>query len=105
MDLVVTGSLADDVVAVTREALANAAKHADADQTGVTLDVADGMIHLVISDNGGGIIDTSRRSGLANLEERAIARGGSFVVNTGPEGTSVGWSVPIDGLDDGTDAA
>lgn len=105
VDLMVTGSLADDVVAVTREALANAAKHADADQTGVTLNVADGMIHLVISDNGGGITDTSRRSGLANLEERAIARGGSFVVNTGPEGTSVDWSVPIDGLDDGTDAA
>ncbi|MFM9917942.1 GAF domain-containing protein [Lacisediminihabitans sp. H27-G8] len=105
VDLVVTGTLADDVVAVAREALANAAKHANAGQTGVTLDIVDGTIRLVISDNGGGITDTSRRSGLANLEERATARGGSFTVSTGPEGTSVDWSVPIDGSDDGTDAA
>ncbi|MHC5796412.1 sensor histidine kinase [Lacisediminihabitans sp. FW035] len=101
VDLVVTGGLADDVVAVTREALANAAKHASADQTGVTLDVVDGMIRLVISDNGGGIGDTSRRSGLANLEARATARGGTFVVDTGPDGTRLGWIVPIDGSDDG----
>ena len=105
VDLVVTGSLADDVVAVTREALANAAKHANASQTGVTLDIVDGMIQLVISDNGGGIRDTSRRSGLANLEARANERGGSFVVNTGAGGTSVVWSVPIDGSDDGTEAS
>jgi signal transduction histidine kinase len=105
VDLVVTGTLADDVVAVVREALANAAKHANADQTGVTLDIVDGTIRLVISDNGGGISDSSRRSGLANLEERATARGGSFTVNTGPAGTSVDWRVPIDGSDDGTDAA
>lgn len=105
VDLVVTGELADDVVAVTREALSNAAKHAHADQTGVTLDVVDGMIHLVISDNGGGITDTSRRSGLANLEARATARGGSFVVDTGTGGTRLGWSVPIDSAEDGTEAS
>ena len=105
VDLMVTGTLADDVEAVTREALANAAKHANANQTGVTLDVVDGMIQLVISDNGEGISDTSRRSGLANLEARATARGGSLVVNTGPGGTSVCWSVPIDGSDDGTEAS
>ena len=106
VDLVITGSLADDVVAVTREALSNAARHANAEQTGVTLDVADGMIHLVISDNGGGITDPSRRSGLANLEERATARGGSFVVDTGAGGTRVGWSVPIESVDDdGTEAS
>lgn len=106
VDLVITGSLADDVVAVTREALSNAARHANAEQTGVTLDVVDGMIHLVISDNGGGITDPARRSGLANLEERATARGGSFVVDTGAGGTRVGWSVPIENVDDdGTEAS
>ena len=105
VDLVVTGGLADDVVAVAREGLANAAKHAHADQTGVTLDIVDGMIRLVISDNGAGFTNTSRRSGLANLEARAIARGGSFVVDSGPGGTRLGWSVPIDGPDDGTEVS
>ena len=106
VDLVVAGGLADDVVAVTREALSNVAKHANAEQTGVTLDVGDGMIHLVISDNGGGITDTSRRSGLANIEARAIARGGSFVVDSSADGTRLDWSVPIDSSDeDGTEAS
>ena len=91
----VTGPLADDVVAVTREALTNVVKHSRADQTGVTLDISGGMVHLMICDNGAGITDTSRRSGLANLEARATERGGSFVITTGPTGTTVDWSVPI----------
>jgi signal transduction histidine kinase len=95
VDLVVTGALADDVIAVTREALTNAVKHSQADQTGVILDIIDGMVHLMICDNGAGITDTSRRSGLANLEARATERGGSFVITTGPTGTTVDWSVPI----------
>jgi signal transduction histidine kinase len=97
VDLMVTGDLAEDVVAVTREGLSNAARHARAEQTGVTLDVLNGMLHLTIFDDGGGITDTSRRSGLANLEARATARGGSFVVDTGAGGTRLRWSVPIDG--------
>jgi len=99
VDLVVTGGLADDVVAVTREALANAARHANAEQTGVSLDIVEGTVHLLISDNGGGITDTSRRSGLANLEARAIARGGSLIVDTGSDGTRLHWSVPVDDTD------
>ncbi len=96
VDLMVTGDLAEDVVAVIREGLSNAARHAGADQTGVTLDVLDGMVHLAIVDDGGGITDPSRRSGLANLEARATARGGTFVVDTGARGTRLLWSVPID---------
>ncbi|MES2092546.1 MAG: GAF domain-containing protein [Actinomycetota bacterium] len=96
VDLMVTGDLTEDVVAVIREGLSNAARHADADQTGVTLDVLNGMVHLAIVDDGGGITDPSRRSGLANLEARATARGGTFVVDTGARGTRLLWSVPID---------
>lgn len=96
VDLVVTGDLADDVVAVTREALANAVKHAHADQMDVSLDVIDGMIRLVVTDNGRGITNTTRRSGLANLHARADARGGSFDVASGRDGTRLSWSVPIE---------
>ncbi len=97
VDLVVTGDLAEDVVAVAREGLSNAARHAHAEQTGVTLDVAGGMVHLAIFDNGGGLTEPSRRSGLANLEVRATARGGSFTIETSIAGTRLDWTVPIDG--------
>jgi signal transduction histidine kinase len=89
---------ADNVLAVLREALTNAGKHADATQFGVTLSVAD-EVTLCVVDNGVGIqtpLVESAGLGLANLRKRAEKLHGVFLVEvleTG--GTKVTWSVPI----------
>ena len=94
VDLIVTGELAADVVAVAREALTNVARHAEATNTTLHLTAADGMIVLEISDNGHGFVDDGRRSGLANLLQRATDRSGTFTVSSTPGDTRVCWSVP-----------
>ncbi|MDM4762071.1 GAF domain-containing protein [Galbitalea sp. SE-J8] len=94
VDLAIAGDLADTVLAVAREALTNAAKHARADHTALSLTVTDDAVVLEIADDGVGI-RSDRRSGLANLEERAVRRGGSLTVATGESGTTLTWIVPI----------
>jgi signal transduction histidine kinase len=94
VDLVVTNDLADDVLAVAREALVNVVKHADAAHVSVVLAVRGGEVSLEISDDGKGISDARRRSGIANLEERAVRRGGTFALESDSTGTRVIWRVP-----------
>ncbi|WP_394768941.1 GAF domain-containing protein [Lacisediminihabitans sp.] len=97
VDLVVTDGLADDVIAVTREALTNSAKYAEAENTTVSLAATDGWVVLEIADDGvGGVSASPRRSGLANLEERALRRRGTFSLESDDTGTRVRWSVPFD---------
>jgi signal transduction histidine kinase len=97
VDLVVTDGLADDVIAVTREALSNAARYAEAEHTTVSLEASGGWVKLEIVDDGvGGAADSPRRSGLANLEERATRRGGTFTLDSDASGTRVRWNVPFD---------
>ncbi|QJU52345.1 GAF domain-containing protein [Herbiconiux sp. KACC 21604] len=94
VDLVVTGSLVDDVIAVVREALTNVVRHAEATRVSLGVAAADGAVTVVVRDDGIGIPDDGRRSGLRNLRERARARGGSLVVDSSPGSTVVRWSVP-----------
>ena len=94
VDLAVQGRLADEIIAVSREGLTNAAKHANAQRTGLTLAVTSDAVVLTITDDGSGIRG-SRRSGLANLDERATRRGGTFTIDTGHDGTRLVWSVPL----------
>jgi signal transduction histidine kinase len=46
-----------------------------------------------IEDDGVGMADVQRRSGLANLRTRAEARGGTLELLAGP-GTRLCWRVP-----------
>jgi two-component system sensor histidine kinase DevS len=49
-----------------------------------------------VTDNGVGMNDSTRSSGLANLRARAVARGGSMTVGTGDNrGTRLCWRVPL----------
>ncbi|GAY07363.1 GAF domain-containing protein [Pseudonocardia sp. N23] len=88
--------LVDDVCAVARECLTNAAKHADASEVRVDL-VADGsVLTLVVRDDGVGFAAGGRRSGVANLRRRAERRGGRMTLTAvEPHGTRVEWSVPV----------
>jgi two-component system, NarL family, sensor histidine kinase DevS len=60
----------------------------------VTVRVGDGVT-VEVRDDGRGIAQGSRSSGLRNMAERAEGRGGEFTVRRGPgSGTVLTWSVP-----------
>ena len=64
----ISPEVADQVLAALREALSNAARHANASQVDVTVDTgSDGMLTVQVTDNGTGIPEGGRRSGLRNL--------------------------------------
>ena len=95
VDSLVTGALATDVEAVVREGVTNAARHSGGSHVTVTVDVGNEVVVEVL-DDGRGIDDTVARSGLGNLEQRALARGGQVSAHAVPEGgTRLQWHVPL----------
>ncbi|MDQ1745042.1 MAG: hypothetical protein QOE23_3381 [Pseudonocardiales bacterium] len=96
VDSVTTPELADELTAVLREALSNVARHARAASVAVVLDVSGSQLCLSVADDGVGMGDTHRRSGLANLTERAARHGGSLTVTSSPnEGTQLRWQIAL----------
>lgn len=93
-DAMVPDDLEGDLLAVLREALTNCARHAHASTVDVEVSVSPDRVTVRIADNGDGLGGTDRRSGLANLRERAQRRGGSLSIVDGP-GTTLLWSVPL----------
>ena len=94
VDLVVRDDLATDVVAVARELLSNAIRHAHADHLALEVELSGGQVTVTVEDDGIGIGSTSRRSGLENLRERADQRRGTFTLESSPAGTTARWSAP-----------
>lgn len=128
VDAAVEANIADDMVAVVREGLSNVARHAKA--SSVTVDVkiegvlpgrssllagegpASGdaepfhgmpVVEVVCRDDGVGVDPAvTRRSGTANMAERARRHGGTFAI--GPRarsdgerrGTCFTWRVPLE---------
>jgi len=97
LDSRASGELSEHVIAVLREALSNAARHASATRVDVTVDTDDaGLLTVLVRDNGHGIGETSRRSGLANLADRAEQLGGKQRVSPADGGgTELEWKVPV----------
>jgi signal transduction histidine kinase len=82
---------------VVSEALANAAKHAEASVAEVRVEARDGVLELMIHDDGVGGADPARGSGLTGLRDRVEALGGTLsVISTTHEGTSLHVELPID---------
>jgi len=96
----VSGELAGQLLTVLRGALSNAARHAQASCVEVSVEAGSELLALSVTDNGTGIGAQCRRSGLANLAERAAQLGGAL--RTGPTdqatgtGTALEWQVPLD---------
>ncbi|MFD0407412.1 GAF domain-containing protein [Kitasatospora sp. NPDC127116] len=96
LDTDVPQELAGHVVAVLAEALSNAARHARASRVEVTLRALAGRVALSVTDDGVGVPEGGRRSGLRNLAERADRVGGSFTVDPAEGGgTRLVWEAPI----------
>lgn len=96
LDTDVPATVADHAVAVLAEALSNTARHARATAADVSVVAGGGWLTLTVTDNGVGVPEGGRRSGLRNLQERALKLGGDMTVE-GPEsgGTRLVWRVPL----------
>ena len=96
----ISSEAAEQVLAALREALSNAARHAQASEVDVTVDVSpDGMLTMQVTDNGIGVPADGRRSGLRNLASRAEKLGGELRLGPADEGaahpgTRLEWRVP-----------
>jgi signal transduction histidine kinase len=88
--------VAAGLLAVLREALSNVARHAQADAAQVRVVLADGRLALTVVDDGVGIGEVTRASGLDNMRQRAEELGGSLTIEaTEPHGTTLTWTVPV----------
>jgi signal transduction histidine kinase len=86
-------ALAHDILAVTREALSNCARHAHATAVTISLALRDGLITLDITDNGCGLGTPARSSGLSSMRHRAEHNGGTFELTTpAAGGTHLAWT-------------
>ncbi len=98
IDNAVPQRTADNLLAVLREALTNAGKHARATRYVVTLTVTD-QVKLEVVDNGVGVelaTEDAGGMGLKNLRTRAERLHGTFEVQADEAGgTRVTWCVPI----------
>jgi signal transduction histidine kinase len=69
----------------------------------IDLSLAGGVLSLEISDNGRGFsqedLAKARSFGIRGLHERAETVGGWVDLSTGPDGTSMILSVPLQGAD------
>jgi signal transduction histidine kinase len=95
LDTRVPGPIAEQLLAALREALANVAKHAKATRVDVAVEAGTDLV-LTVRDDGVGLAAVTRRSGLANLAERAAELGGTLRAATAEGGgTELEWRVPL----------
>jgi signal transduction histidine kinase len=96
----ISPQVAEQALAALREALSNAARHAQASRVDVIVDVSpDEMLSVQVTDDGIGIPADGRRSGLRNLASRADKLGGELRFEpadpgASPPGTRLEWRVP-----------
>jgi len=80
--------------------LTNISKHAHASRVQIDLSMAGGVLSLEISDNGRGVsqqdLAKARSFGIRGLHERANTVGGWIDLSSGPHGTTLILSVPLD---------
>jgi PAS domain S-box-containing protein len=86
---------------IFQEILTNVARHAQATEVQVTLQLLEGRLHLVVADNGKGLSPDELRNpkslGLLGMKERAAMLKGDVQVEGAPgRGTTVRLEIPIE---------
>ncbi|TCP47896.1 GAF domain-containing protein [Tamaricihabitans halophyticus] len=99
LDSRVPDEIRPDVLATLREALTNVSRHATATAVGVdvTVDGEREILRLTVRDDGVGFSgEPDRRSGLANMTQRAQRWEGECLIESSPgQGTSILWSISL----------
>lgn len=90
-----------ELFTILREALRNVEAHAGADRVVVQLEEAEGMVRLVVQDDGCGLrcTDLSQLAadghyGMVGMSERAARAGGSLAIRSRGRGTTIRAEVP-----------
>ncbi|MEV7883700.1 sensor histidine kinase [Streptomyces sp. NPDC002817] len=106
VDALVGDLTGKNLIAALREALSNAFRHAGACRIDVVVDTTVTLpggrkgVRLTVADDGVGIPEGGRRSGLKNLKRRAESLGGDSRHGPGigkdGGGTTVEWEAPLD---------
>jgi signal transduction histidine kinase len=88
---------------ILREAVANAVRHGGATKVRLEAETFDGLVNLVIGDNGTGLPEhgrfderrcAERRIGPRSLRERVVSIGGSLVIDSTPQGVTLSIKLP-----------
>ncbi|MBM7797132.1 signal transduction histidine kinase [Microlunatus panaciterrae] len=88
--------LADDVVAVVREAITNAARHSRASSMTIALSFLDPVVTLDVTDDGCGIPPSVAHGELFDMRERAERHGGSLDLRRPAQGgTHLRWTAHV----------
>jgi signal transduction histidine kinase len=98
VDIVIGPDVAENLLATLREALTNAVKHAHTERIEVLVQTRNGLLTLVVLDEGVGLPATLRTEGrgLHNLRTRAEQLGGTMIIETRQTGgTALTWQVPL----------
>ncbi len=95
VDLLSDPDLTADIVAVVREGLTNVARHAKASRAQVLVTGTPEQMSVSVSDDGVGLGEGGRRSGLDNIRRRAERRSGTLSVEDRSPGTRVTWSARV----------
>jgi signal transduction histidine kinase len=91
------------VLAVARELLTNAARHADASTVSVALARDADRLELTVADDGAGFTTERRRQalaeghiGLASVSQRLLTAGGELEISSSDEGTTARALLPLE---------
>ena len=99
VDTATSRALEEHLIAALREALMNAAKHAQAGHVDVLVTAQSDGVTLSVTDDGIGIDTASagRQSGVSNLLSRAVELGGTCTIERVNDegGTRLVWRVPL----------
>lgn len=86
------------VLRIAGEAMTNAVRHSGARHARVAVGWADGLVELVVADDGRGFDSPADGVGLGSMRERALELGGSCTVESAPgRGTTVRALLPAPG--------
>jgi signal transduction histidine kinase len=95
IDTVVPESVCNELLPVLREAVSNIARHAYADHAEIVVQADAGEVVLQVTDDGVGLPEHPRESGLRNARRRAKALGGTMELTALDPGTRFVWRVPL----------
>lgn len=101
--LTLTDPVASDIFSVVNEAVANAAKHAQASRVQVAIGMEEGIVRVRVADDGKGFPFHGRydlkelvamKRGPVTLKERIVALRGDLIVDSTEHGATIEMSIP-----------